>query len=52
MDSHQNNPKITRIKFEAEIPEGADHRFVMLVLKVGTAAGVIAFVWHEITKLF
>ena len=42
----------TRIKIEAEFAEGSDHRFVMLILKIGTAAAVIAFVWNEISKLF
>jgi hypothetical protein len=52
MDKRQNPPRSTRLKLELEIPEGADHRFVMFILKVGTAAGVVAFVWFEVSKLF
>ena len=47
-----NERPTTKIRIEAEFPEGSDHRFIALLLKASLAAAAIAYVCHEVAKLW
>jgi hypothetical protein len=42
--------EIREIKFR--IPADTHHRFALWILKMGLTSAVIAYVWHEISRLF